>query len=125
MLKPGCIKSTLFSILLRFQESIPIEFELSLLKINQCLLGIDNKNTEGFLPLNKIIEVLQLIMPATKEKVEKIISDMNYQINFNIDINRNIWVLLSRFYFALEKTKKPLKFHLDSMDTKKESISNK
>ena len=122
LLEPNCIKSRLFSILLRFQEPISIEFELSLLKINQSLVKVTGKNKEGMLPLYKVIEGFQLFMPNSKEKIEKILSQLTYYIYSKIDINKNIWILLSRLNFALEKSKKSLKFHLELIDSKKEYI---
>ena len=125
VLKPDCVKTSLFAALLRFQDSVSVEFELALLKINQVLLGIENKHTDGMLPLNKVIEMLQLLMPSNKEQVETLLSAITCHTYFPIEIKRNIWIGLARLYFALEKTKKPMKFHIDSLDTKKEGISNR
>lgn len=124
MLDPKTVKLKLFAKLLGFPQKLSTNFELSLLKIHSCLHSIEPKNSEGLLPLHKVIETLQTILPSNRAQFEKILSKLDFFTHFPIEINKKIWILLARFYFALEKTKKPLKFHLEALDTKKESFSN-
>lgn len=124
LLQNKSVQTSFFSVLLRFQVPISMQFELGLLKINQILISIDNKSAEGYLPLNKTIEALQSAMPSNKDQIERLISSLAFHVSGQIDLKVSLWVLICRFYFALEKTKKPLKFHLEQLDTKKENISN-
>ena len=124
LLDPKTVKLKLFAELLGFPQKLSTNFELSLLKIHSCLHSIEPKNSEGLLPLHKVIETLQTILPSNRAQFEKILSKLDFFTHFPIEINKKIWILLARFYFALEKTKKPLKFHLEALDTKKESFSN-
>lgn len=125
LLAPDCTKTRFFSRILGFPMKLYRPFELCLLKINQCLFGIDGKNNEGLLPLNKVIELFLSILPGHQVQVQNLISKLNYFIDFQIDLKLQTWVLICRFYYAFEKTKKPLKFHMEALDSKKEGVSKK
>lgn len=124
LLVPDCIKTNFFARILGFPCKLFRPFELVLLKINQCLFSVDGKNSEGFLPLYKVIELFFTILPGHQVQVQNLISKLNYHVDFQIDLNIKTWVLICRFYYAFEKTKKPLKFHLEALDSKKEGVSN-
>ena len=125
LLAPDCTKTKFFSRILGFPMKLYRPFELCLLKINQCLLGIEGKNNEGRLPLFKVIELFSNILPGHQTQVQNLISKLSYYIDFQIDLKLQTWVLICRFYYAFERTKKPLKFHLEALDSKKEGVSKK
>jgi hypothetical protein len=124
LLHPTCQKSKFFSRLFGFPHKLFKNFELVLLKISSCLGSIEGKTSNNHIPLFKAIETLQSILPNHQLQVQSILSRLTYTCEVPSDIKKNTWVLVSRFYFAFEKTKKPLKFHLDSLDSKREGFSN-
>jgi hypothetical protein len=124
VIKDSSIKCRLLYRLIGLPKPLDASFEMGLLKISSCLNNIEGKSVDGLLPLHKVIEVFQLILPAYQTQLQNLLSILTCSTSFPIEIKKNLWVLLARFYFALEKTKKPLKFHLDAMDAKKEGISN-
>ncbi|OMJ86896.1 hypothetical protein SteCoe_11444 [Stentor coeruleus] len=124
VLNPDNAKTKLFARLLHFPQKLYGPFELALLRINYFLNSIEGKSSEGYLPLHRLIDTFQLILPSYNQEIEHILSILTYHISFSIDIKKSTFVLLSRFYYAMEKTKKPFKFHLDALDIKKEGISN-
>ena len=116
-------KARLFSRLLGFPQKLLRDFELVLLKLNSCLAGVDGRTSGGLLPLFRVIELFQAILPNHQVQVQNLVSRANVLAEVPGEVKKNVWILICRFYFAFEKTKKPLKFHLESLDGKKEGFS--
>lgn len=123
LISPDCHKTKLFSKLLGFPNKLFKDFELVLLKLSSCLAGVDGRTSSNFLPFFRVIELFQIILPNHQVQVQNLMSRVNFVADVPGEVKRNVWILICRFYFAFEKTKKPLKFHLESLDGKKEGFS--
>lgn len=114
-------KGLLYSYLLGYPKLLPLACEKIVFRINQIIPNPESNAPDGCVNLQKALESVYNY-PILRKPVEKILEKLTYVCpSFNnIEISKQIFVIMCRCQLTIEKAKKSLKVQLESQDFKKE-----